>query len=96
MQEGTTRERIAAHLRREPATPSDLAAAVESTPGAVVRHVRHLARSLAHGDGELQVAPPRCRDCGFDDFDDPANLPSHCPACRGESLEEPVFRIAGD
>ena len=90
----TTRERIAAHLREESATPSALAASVETTPASAVRHVRHLARSLEHDDDDLQVAPPACEDCGFDGFDDPANRPSRCPECKSEAVTEPVFRIA--
>ena len=90
----TTRERIAAHLREESATPSGLAAVVETTPDAAVDHVRHLARSMEHDDVDLEVAPPACEDCGFDGFDDPANRPSRCPECNSESVTEPVFRIA--
>ena len=44
-------------------------------------------------DEQLQVAPPACRDCGFDGFDDPVNRPSRCPECRSGTLTDPVFRI---
>ena len=75
-------------------TPSALAEAVGTTPAAAVEHVRHLARSLASTDEALLVAPPTCRRCGFDDFDDPANLPSRCPACRAEAVDEPTFVVS--
>jgi predicted Zn-ribbon and HTH transcriptional regulator len=90
----TTRERIADHLREEPADPTDLAAAVDTTPQAALEHVRHLARSLEAAGERLEVAPPTCEDCGFDGFDDPANRPSRCPECKGENLTDPVFRVA--
>jgi len=89
----TTRERIAALLREQPMTASELAAAVETTPQTVIDHVNHIARSLVESDEELLVAPPTCRDCGFDRFDDRANLPSRCPACHSERIDEPTFTI---
>lgn len=89
----TTRERIASLLRERPMTPSALAAEVDATPAVVLEHVRHVARSLDAGSGELLVAPPACRDCGFDGFDDPANRPSRCPECKSEAIDEPTFTI---
>ena len=89
----TTRRRIADELRRGPRRPSELAAAVDTTPSAAVEHVRHLARSLDPTDEQLLVSPPSCRRCGFDGFDDPANLPSRCPECREEAVAEPTFVI---
>lgn len=89
----TTRERIAAHLREEAATPTELAADLELTPHAIVRHVRHVARSVEHDDERLLVRPPECRECGFDAFDDPVNLPSRCPECKHEGIEEPAFVV---
>ncbi|USZ69118.1 transcriptional regulator [Halorussus salilacus] len=89
----TTRERIAAHLRETPASPSALATEFDLTASLAVEHVRHVARSLSESDEQLLVAPPECRDCGFDGFDDPANRPSRCPECKSESVEEPAFRI---
>ena len=93
MNEETTRRRIASMLREAPATPSEIAASVETTPATVLEHARHLARSLEPTDERLLVAPPTCRDCGFDGFDDPANLPSRCPECRSESIAEPTLVI---
>ncbi|WP_276300307.1 transcriptional regulator [Halorussus lipolyticus] len=90
----TTRERIASHLRETTASPSALATEFDVTASAAIDHVRHVAQSISAGDDEqLLVAPPECSDCGFDDFDDPANRPSRCPECKSESVEEPAFRI---
>jgi predicted Zn-ribbon and HTH transcriptional regulator len=91
--ESTTRERIAAMLRESAATPSDLSTRLETPRAAVYDHVRHIARSLEANDETVLVAPPTCRDCGFDGFDDPANDPSNCPACRSADVAEPTFRI---
>ncbi|MEY7851467.1 transcriptional regulator [Natrarchaeobius sp. A-rgal3] len=89
----TTRQRLADALRREAATPSELAATFDLVPHAVVNHVEHVARSVDGGDEQLLVAPPTCRDCGFDDFDQLLNLPSRCPSCKSESIAEPTFTI---
>lgn len=95
MEEGTrtTRRRMEAVLREGPQTLAALAATVDRPPAVVLEHVSHLARSLEHEEGTLLVAPPTCRDCGFDGFDDPANAPSRCPECRSENLTDPTFVI---
>ena len=89
----TTRERIARLLRDRPMTPSTIAREVETTPANALSHVTHVARSLRGSDEQVVVAPPTCRDCGFDGFDDRANLPSRCPQCRSEAIDEPEFAI---
>lgn len=89
----TTRERIADRLRRGAVSPRALAEEFGVSPDVAVDHVHHVARSVEGTDEQLVVAPPACRDCGFDDFDDPANRPSRCPECKSESIEEPAFRI---
>ena len=91
----TTRQRLADALRAEPATPSELAVELDLTPQAVVRHAEHVSRSVdgTDSDERLLVAPPTCRDCGFDDFDDLLNLPSRCPDCKSESVTEPTLTI---
>ena len=92
----TTRERIADRLRDEALSAGALARTFGVRTPVALDHVRHIARSLAATDDQLQVAPPTCRDCGFDGFDDPVNRPSRCPECRSEALSEPVFRIRSD
>ncbi len=88
----TTRERIAARLREGPATPSTLASEFAITTGSALSHVEHVSRSVeGSGDEQLLVAPPECRECGFSEFDDPLNVPSRCPSCRAETVEEPAF-----
>lgn len=91
----TTRERIAARLREGPVTPSALAREFAITTGSALSHVEHVSHSVEGDDGDerLLVAPPECRECGFSDFDDPLNVPSRCPDCKAESVEEPAFLI---
>ncbi|ELZ13130.1 putative transcriptional regulator containing an HTH domain fused to a Zn-ribbon [Haloterrigena salina JCM 13891] len=91
----TTRQRLADALRDDLATPSELAVRLDLTPESVVRHAEHVSRSIGGNDADEQllVAPPTCRDCGFDDFDDLLNLPSRCPSCKSESVTEPTLTI---
>jgi len=93
MDDQTTRERIADTLRERPDTPSGLASAFSLSRGTILTHVQHVARSLDGTDEDLLVRPPECRECGFDDFDEPVNVPSRCPACKHEGIEEPAFVI---
>ncbi len=89
----TTREQITAFLRTEPASPSTIAGEFKITAGAAVRHVEHIARSIESNGEQLLVAPPECRECGFNRFDNPANRPSRCPDCKSEAIDEPTFVI---
>lgn len=102
----TTRQRIADALREAPRTASDLAETLSLPTPVVYEHLEHVSRSVGEGDEngsgnepdadpdeEFLVAPPTCRDCGFDGFDDPVNEPSRCPDCKSERIEEPAFVI---
>ena len=89
----TTRQRMADRLREEALTASELAREFDVQAATALSHVRHVARSLSDSGDHLLVAPPACRACGFDDFDDPANRPSRCPECKSEDLTEPTFRV---
>ena len=89
----TTRRRILEALREEPATPGELADRFDLTPAGAMRHVEHVARSVDSSDETFLVAPPTCRECGFDGFDDLLNRPSRCPECKSESVTEPQYAI---
>ncbi len=89
----TTRRKLLEALRAEPATPSELARDFGLRSAAVLEHVEHVARSVEGNGEQLLVAPPACRDCGFDGFDDLLNRPSRCPECKSESVTEPTFVI---
>ena len=94
MTDSTRRERLAETLGAEPATASELAAELETPVSTVYQDLKHVARSIRYDeDREFLVAPPECTNCGFSNYDDPVNYPSRCPECRGESIEEAVFKI---
>jgi predicted Zn-ribbon and HTH transcriptional regulator len=89
----TTRQRIADYLREESATAAAIAEEFGVTTSSALSHVDHVAASLDGTDEQLLAAPPECRDCGFDRFDDLINRPSRCPDCKSENVAEPVFTI---
>lgn len=93
MDDRTTRERILDALRGRLDTPSGLADEFEVSRGTALTHVRHISQSLDSTDEELLVRPPECGNCGFSDFDDPVNVPSRCPECKSETVEEPAFVV---
>ena len=94
-EEATTRQLIADTLRTGPHDAPELSTAVGIPKSAVYRHVEHVAQTIGSADSDEQflVAPPECRACGFDGFDDALNDPSRCPECRSERVAEPRFLI---
>ena len=89
----TTRERMTDRLREESLSAGALAREFDVRASEALEHVRHIAQSLEGTGEQLLVAPPECRDCGFDRFDDRANRPSRCPECKSENVSEPHFRV---
>lgn len=90
----TRRQLIADELERRPSMrPTAIAEMLHDhgialTPAEAVEEVREVAQGH-----DVLVAPPRCRACGFEEFDKRANLPSRCPECRSERIDEPAFTI---
>jgi len=91
--ERTTRERITDRLREEAMQAGTVAREFDITTSDALAHVEHISKSLAETSEQLLVAPPECRECGFNEFDDLINRPSRCPDCKSESVEEPLFRV---
>lgn len=80
-------------LRDQPFSLGALANEFDVTTSTTLTHVEHIAKSLDGTGEQLLVAPPECRDCGFDGFDDPVNRPSRCPECKSEAVDEPAFTV---
>jgi predicted Zn-ribbon and HTH transcriptional regulator len=60
-------------------------------------HLEHIQRSLNKSGQKLVITPAECKQCGFV-FRKRERLkrPGRCPACRSESITEPLFSIAND
>ncbi|QZA87760.1 transcriptional regulator [Salinarchaeum sp. IM2453] len=89
----TTRQQLKQLLLQESQTPQQLAEQCDTTSSNVLRHLEHIAKSIDTTDQQMLVKPPQCVDCGFDRFDDRINIPSRCPQCKSETIEDPVFKI---
>jgi len=74
-------------------TLRQLARQLQLRPTEVEEDLRHLARSLVHGDWTLVVTPSVCRKCGFEFGPDKLHKPSKCPACHSTWLTEPQVGI---
>ncbi|HEX9206572.1 MAG TPA: hypothetical protein VF853_11670 [Candidatus Deferrimicrobiaceae bacterium] len=93
---GTIRRRIRSLLMEGPRTALEISSAVRRPEKEVADHLEHLRKSL-HSEGRRLVQlPAECRGCGFV-FRKRERLtaPGRCPVCKGESISDPSFLVAG-
>ena len=90
----TVRQMMIDTLREGPASAKDLSAQVGISEKEVLPHLEHIRKTLHHGTHRLLIKPACCRSCGFT-FHERQRLskPGRCPACRGSSIDEPLFMI---
>jgi predicted Zn-ribbon and HTH transcriptional regulator len=57
-------------------------------------HLEHLQKSASGAGEDFEIEPAVCSKCGYA-FDDRERMtkPSRCPACKGQRIEPPRFRI---
>lgn len=92
----TVRRRILACLEEGPRTARELSSAVGRREKEIGEHLEHIRKSLRAAGRRLVQIPATCRECGFAFRKrDRLRSPGHCPICRGESIEDPVFRVEG-
>ncbi len=80
-------------LLGNPMTVSQIARAVDESPGRIADDLGHLFRSLRHTEYKPVVDPARCRACGFEFSAEKATKPSKCPQCHSTWVFEPKIRI---
>jgi len=88
-----SRKELIPLLAAQPLTLRQIAHQVRLKPAEVEDDLRHLAKSLVHGDWKLLVNPARCRKCGFEFGPDKLHKPSKCPECHGTWLSEPEIGV---
>lgn len=59
---------------------------------AILEDLKRIAKSLKHEGKVLLIQPAVCRRCGFV-FRAEINIPSKCPRCKTQWIEEPRFKI---
>ncbi|AHL21930.1 putative transcriptional regulator containing an HTH domain fused to a Zn-ribbon [Thermococcus nautili] len=59
----------------------------------ILEDLKAIQKILRREGKVLLVKPAECRKCGFV-FRPEINIPSRCPRCKSEWIEEPRFMIA--
>ena len=92
----TRRQRIISLLEGRDYSPSELALALElrgrGSKRLILEELRTIQRIVKREGKVLLIKPAECRKCGFV-FKPEINIPSRCPRCKSEWIEEPRFKI---
>ncbi len=92
----TRRQRIIKLLEGRDYSPGELALALElrgrGAKKVIVEDLKAIQRTLKREGKVLLIKPAQCRKCGFV-FRPEIHLPSRCPRCKSEWIEEPRFKI---
>jgi len=91
----TVRRQLIELLAREWRSASSLARQLGLRRGDIESQLNHAVRSAIAAGYRVEVAPARCKDCGFLFGADRLEKPGRCPACKGSRLFEPQIRLAG-
>ncbi|WP_297498837.1 transcriptional regulator [Thermococcus sp.] len=92
----TRRQRIISLLEERDYSPSELAQALglrgRGSKKLVLDELRAIQKTLKREGKVLLIKPAECRKCGFR-FKPEIKVPSRCPRCKSEWIEEPRFKI---
>jgi len=87
------RKALADFLLDAPMTVAELAHLAQVPLKDVVSDLRHLEKSLRHGERRLVVHPAACRKCGFTFGPEKLTRPGKCPECRGTWIADPRVEV---
>ncbi len=89
----TVRQEMITILKGHTLSAKEISSLVRVSEKEVYAHLEHIQKTLKK-DHDLIITPAECRKCGFT-FKKRNRLkkPGKCPACRGESIQEPLFSI---
>jgi len=92
----TRRERIISLLEERDYSPSELARALDlrgkGSVKVILEDLRAIQKIVKREGKVLLIKPAECRNCGFV-FRPEIKVPSRCPRCKSEWIEEPRFKI---
>ena len=87
----TIRQTMEQMLRQGPWSAQELASALLLTQGEAEAHLKHLMHSLKN---KMLLEPACCRACGYVFVKrQRLDAPGRCPACRGQRIDGPWFRV---
>ncbi|WP_461866992.1 transcriptional regulator [Thermococcus sp.] len=93
----TRRQRIINLLEERDYSVSELAVILEmrgkGSKKVIIEDLKAIAKTLKREGKVLLVQPAVCRKCGFV-FSPDIRLPSKCPRCKSNWIEEPRFKIS--
>ncbi len=93
----TRRERIISLLEEKDYSVSELVQVIgirgKGSKKLILDDLKAIQKTLKREGKVLLVKPAECRKCGFV-FRPEINIPSRCPRCKSEWIEEPRFMIA--
>ena len=92
----TRRERIISLLEERDYSVSEIALALglrgRGSKRIILEELKAIQKILKREGKVLLIKPAECRKCGFT-FRPEINVPSRCPRCKSEWIEEPRFKI---
>ncbi|WP_042679873.1 transcriptional regulator [Thermococcus paralvinellae] len=92
----TRRQRIIKLLEERDYSVSELAMMLDmrgkGSKKAVLEDLKAISKILKREGKILLIQPAVCRKCGFI-FRAEINIPSKCPRCKSQWIEEPRFKI---
>ncbi len=92
----TRRQRIIKLLEERDYSPSELALALDmrgkGAKKVILEDLKAIQKILKREGKVLLIKPAECRKCGFV-FPPEIKMPSRCPRCKSEWIEEPRFKI---
>jgi predicted Zn-ribbon and HTH transcriptional regulator len=92
----TLREQIIALLSQKECSARVLSQALGMSEKAVYEHIPHIIKTVSAKGENIDISPACCLSCGFEFKNRKRPTPpSRCPACRGERIDPPIFRIRG-
>ncbi|AEC52299.1 hypothetical protein PNA2_1383 [Pyrococcus sp. NA2] len=93
---GSRREKIIELLLERDYSPTELARILDirgkGAKKIILEDLKVIARIAKREGMVLLVRPAQCRKCGFI-FRPEINIPSRCPRCKSEWIEEPRFKL---
>lgn len=90
----TVRQAMIVLLREETMSAKEISAMVGIPEKEVYNHLEQINSNRR--EHRLLLTPASCRDCGFVfGKRDRLTKPGKCPVCRGESIDPPLFSMAG-
>jgi predicted Zn-ribbon and HTH transcriptional regulator len=92
----TRRQRIIKLLEERDYSPSELAVALQlrgkGAKKVILEDLEAIRKTLKREGKVFLIKPAECRNCGFV-FKPEIKIPSRCPHCKSEWIEEPRFKI---